>query len=487
MRHRSLWNPLALLWLLLLASPAPAQQTTAAAGEWRQWTLDGKTKVEAVMRGVDSGNVILQSRDGRAATMPLARLGSGDRAYVRAAIGGLVLEAMEKANAGPAVSASLGAAAAPAARSGWQGGVKADPANCEVSEMPRSGGKWQQAFRSLHFEFHSTAKLPLERRCDVARLFEVQYELHRRAGWGVGPALEGGARLKIELYDTEDAYAASGALPATGCDLDHRTGILRCTLEAAGLHAAEGEWIMDSVLTPKAVARGVALMVLSDAIELLPLWVLNGMAACMGAIPVTGGTAWPDRAIEGMKPHAERAGGAAALDFASLLAVPEPAAPPATGKAGGSDAAVASLEALARALAAKSAETSAKKKVSDYATAALLACYFIFLDSGSHASRLAGVISAARTDQARWDAYDRAMEKYTADWAAIKARKDVVDRGGGQFSVPSSVTVPKAPEPPDDITSRLDLRSLHAPKLLGGAEPSAVAQAAKAALAKAGL
>ena len=474
MRHRCLWNPLALLWLLLLASPTPAQQTTAAAGEWRQWTLDGKTKVQAAMRGVDSGNVILQSRDGRAATMPLARIGGGDRAYVRAAIGGVVLEAMEKANAGPAASASLGAAAAPAARSGWQGGVKADPANCEVSEMPQSGGEWQQSFRSRHFEFHSTAKLTLERQRDVARLFEVQYELHRRAGWGVSPALEGGARLKIELYDTEDAYAASGALPATGCDLDHLTGALRCTLEAAGLHAAEGEWIMDSVLTPKAVARGVALMVLGDAIELLPLWVLNGMAACMGAIPVTGGTAWPDRAIEGMKPHAERAGGAAALDFASLLlAVPKPAAPPAAGNAGGS--------------AAKSAEASAKEKVSDYATAALLACYFIFLDSGSHASRLAGVISAARTDQARWDAYDRAMEKYTADWAAIKARKDVVDRGGGQFSVPSSVTVPKAPEPPDDVTSRLDLRSLHAPKLLGGAEPSAVAQAAKAALEKAGL
>jgi hypothetical protein len=478
---------------LVLILPVLAQQGAAPTGEWRQWTLDGKTKIEAAMRGVDSGNVILLSRDGRAATLPLARIGTADRAYVRSAIGGLVMAAVERANAGAAVPASLGAAGAPAARSGWQGGVKADPANCEVTDVSVSDSDWKQAFRSRHFEFSGNSNLPVERQRDVARLFEVQFELHRRAGWGVGPTLEGGGRMKVQLFDTDAAFAAAGALPLSGCDLDYETGILRCTLEAAGVHLIEGVWLADSVLTPKAVARGVTLKVLSDALETLPLWVLNGVAACMEAIPVTSGVAWPDRASRLVKPHVERAGGIHELDFASLLALPEPPSSSPRGvvsiPGGGTAQAVPSRSdpANREALAVEDSEVVARRKMREFASSAMLAYYFVFLEQGGHASRLAGLVAAARADEEKWAAYDRALEEYKKEWAAIKARKDVVDQGGGKYFIPSSVIVPKSPVPPNEQRATEQTRRIHIPKLLGGVAPAEAAEAAKLALKGAGF
>lgn len=488
------WSFLAWLSSLVLAIPAIAQQTSAPVGEWRQWTLDGKTKIEAAMRGVDSGNVILQSRDGRAATLPLARIGAVDRAYVRAAIGGLVMEAVEKANAGPAVSSSLGAAGRVAARSGWQGGVKVDPADCEVTDVTVSGGDWKRAFRSGHFEFSSNTVLPVERQRDVARLFELEYELHRRAGWGVGPRLESGGRTKVQLFDTDAAFAAAGALPLSGCDLDYETGTLRCTLEAAGVHLIEGVWLSDSVMTPKAVARGVTHLVLRDAFETLPLWVINGMDKCMGAIPVAGGTAWPDHAAAGVKEQIPRGSEVSRLGFASLLRADDSGPPPELaekaaellGAASGGKGKVPASEVL-ELLKSKSLEDYAKSRLAEGAASGPLAYYFIFLESEGRAAKLATVIAAARADQSKWDAYDEAVEKYDKEWDALKARKDVVAQGDGRFLLPSTVTAPKEPVPPLEVESREELRALHLSKFLAGAEASAVADAAKAALKSAGF
>ena len=447
-------SPMVLVLAAICVStfPARAQQAAAPLGEWRQWTLDGKTRIEAAMRGVDSVNVILQSRDGRAATLPMIRLADADRAYVSAAIGGLVFDAVEKANAEPSVSSALGVAGGVGERSGWDTAVKVDPSCCEVSAVPPDDPAWQQAFRSRHFEFVCRAKLAAERQREVARLFELQYELHRRAGWGVGPALAAGKRLKVQLFDTEDSFAASGALPASGCDLDQDTGILRCTLEAAGLRSIEGGHVMESVMTPKGVARGVTLMILSDAIEILPLWMLNGMATCMGAIPVAGGTAWPSRMAANLKPHVKRVRGVTALRFEEHLTPPPPPPPP--------EGIPASLPRTSPVpvFTAPSGPGPAIPRDPppdtasvEYASCAMLAYHFMTKEP--KAGELSAMIEAARADKAKWDAYEAAAAKYKEEWDKIKARKDVVDQGGGRYLVPSSVTVPQAPKAPSTITS----------------------------------
>lgn len=129
----------------------------------------------------------------------------------------------------------------------------------------------------------------------------------------------------------------------------------------------------------------------------------------------------------------------------------------------------------------------AERRAREVAAPSLLVYYFVFLDQGGHAPRLARLIAAARADQEKWAAYDRAAQKYKEEWAAIKARKDVVDQGGGRYLIPRSITPPTAPAPPGDQRSTDESRRSHIAKLLSGAEPEQAAWDATRALRGAGF
>ncbi len=396
-----------LIWLFLIITPAFAREWTRESG--------AAMKFQAELRGIDGPNVLLQAPDGRTAAFPLAQFSAADRRYVAARLPGLVLDAMPP----PHVGQKAGA--------GWGRPLSADPADCAVSETA-------DGFRSKHFAFQTTEKLPPATQRDLAEACEVIHEIFRVAPWGVLARPKQDGRFQIAL------------LPQHVIDADRNVfddnGTLRIPIGAAGLEQINGEWVRDE--RPDAgrnLKEFVAYMLQRDLIGLVPTWLPDALADCIVEIPTVGATAW------------------CAEVPAKLQSVAKPS--------------TAEVEKLFMPGDSFSKEHAL----------AVTHCFTRLLDS-RRAKQISQMLRQAFEDRPKWDAFDKDAEKYRADWDALVKLPGAQKQDDGSYLFPRGTHVPDAPKPPHEFQKGDELPWLLLPLLLEQKTPSAAAAEISTQLAK---
>jgi hypothetical protein len=398
-----------LIWFLLITTPALA----------RDWTRESGTamKFQAELRGVDGPNVLLQAPDGRTAGFPLAQFSDEDQRYVAARLPGLVLDAMTPPNVGQKAGA------------GWGRPLSADPADCAVSETA-------DGFRSKHFAFKTSEKLPPTTQRDLAEACEVIHEIFRVAPWGVLATPKHDGRFQIALLPQSEIDANR--------NLFDQDGTLRIPIGAAGLEKLGGEWVRDE--RPDAgrnLKEFVAYMLQRDVIGLVPPWLPDALADCIAEIPTVGGTAW-------------------------CAEVP------------------AKLQSTAKPSAAEVEQLFMRGERSSFSKEHALAvahAYTRLLD-GRRAQQISKMLKQAFEDRPKWDTFDQEADKYRAAWEELKKLPGAEKLDDGSYRFPAGTHVPEAPKPPHEFEKGDDLPWLLLPLLLEQKTPSAVAAEISALLAK---
>ncbi|MBL9132146.1 MAG: hypothetical protein JNG86_13165 [Verrucomicrobiaceae bacterium] len=390
-------------------------------GELREWSRAGSAKFQAAFRGIEADKLILQSADGRSAAFPLASFSADDRAYVRARIAGLVLEAMTP----PGVGKKDGA--------GWSGPVSASAADCAVEPFAASAQTQNRAgFRSRHFTVFCSTELPPEAMRDVAESCEAIHELFRVAPWGVLATPEDGERHVIELFATSADFVKAGGKEGTSGDYDDDRHTLRMTYGAAGLDQIGGVWTRTEL---PGIAAGfkkwVSILLMHDVLTLTPPWLISGMSDVIAQIPVVGGSAWP-------ADMPKLPGGGAPLEkgaIEAMLTTPDP-------------------------------ESAPKKP--DNAHAALAAWYFMRLADGNRAQQITKLLKEAKADRVKWDDYERARVKFKFDWEAFLKQPGVKELPDGRIEFPGGLTPPEPPKTPRAVEKSFQMPWLLISMLLDG-------------------
>jgi hypothetical protein len=397
-------------------------------GELREWSRAGSAKFQAAIRGIEADKLILQSADGRSASLPLASFSTDDRAYVRARIAGLVLEAMPPPGAGKKDGA------------GWGGPVSASAADRSVESFAASAQTQNRAgFRSRHFTVFCSTELPPQAMKDVAESCEAIHELFRVAPWGVLATPEDGERHVIELFATGADFEKAGGKSGTSGDYDDDRHTLRMTYGAAGLDQIGGVWTRAEL---PGIAAGfkkwLAILLMHDTLTLVPPWLVSGMSDVIGQIPVVGGSAWPTE-------MPKLAGGDAPLEKSAveaMLTVPNPESP---------------------------------SKKPDNAHAALTAWYFMRLADGNRAQQITKLLKEAKADRVKWDDYERARVKFKFDWDAFLKQPGVKELPDGRIQFPGGLTPPEPPKAPREVQKSSQMPWLLVSMLLDGKTPASLA------------
>ena len=385
-------------------------QTAAVLGELRGWQRESGGAFTAALRGLEGGKVILQSADGRTATMELAALSRNDRDYVRGKIGVLTQRWLEQLT--PAKSA--------ADRSGWPTIVHVPLTSLNmVVKRPFEAGKGMR-FASAHFEFESAAEIsPAEQR-SIATPFELIHEVWRLAPWGVFTPPKDGGPFQVELFLNTDAYAAAGAPPNSGAHFDSTSKKLRVLGSAIGLDVKRQPLWRDEQAPVPALAYGMVPLLMQRFMAMIPDWIIPSLALVMRDLPIKGGAAWPRELLSSLNTSTA----STRLTEAELRLYLDPM-------------------------------NNREKFPLDQAKLMRLACYFIQGD-GSQGGNLRGFLSAAAADLPQWDAFLQRLQDIKT--AEEKRRSD------------PSVTVPEMLPVPNRIDRPDQMRWFHVPKLLGGSD-----------------
>lgn len=440
-----------LIWFLLITTPALA----------REWTRESGTamKFQAELRGVDGPNVLLQAPDGRTAGFPLAQFSDEDQRYVAARLPGLVLDAMTPPNVGQKAGA------------GWGRPLSADPADCAVSETA-------DGFRSKHFAFKTSEKLPPTTQRDLAEACEVIHEIFRVAPWGVLATPKHDGRFQIALLPQSEIDANR--------NIFDQDGTLRIPIGAAGLEKLGGEWVRDE--RPDAgrnLKEFVAYMLQRDVIGLVPPWLPDALADCIAEIPTVGGTAWCAEVPAGLLQKVKSVPGPSLTIMEELLARPKPRPleinnikplkplePVVLTRDGTKNAPAPAVD----------PEVEEKKQRQDHAL--IIAHYFTRLADGRRAQQISKMLKQAFEDRPKWDKFDQEADQYRAAWEELKKLPGAEKLDDGSYRFPAGTHVPDAPKPPHEFEKGDDLPWLLLPLLLEQKTPSAVAAEISALLAK---
>lgn len=476
----------AALCALMAAPPAPAAEHPA-----RTWTSRDGRSLEAALLHADRQSVTLKLRDGREAVIPIDRLGEADRAYL----------------------AELSATGSDLKLGAMPLETKIDP-NVPVEGGPRT-------FVTPHFTFDSERGVTKAFISEAARVFEGTLEAVRGLPLGIDPKpAEGESRFRTRFLDRESfereflALRRSGAssgpgLPSVqnvaGVYLPGRREVLvpfsslETTNSGSRISLRRGS---DS----STLIHEITHQVMHDWLPMMPLWVSEGLAEYLSAVPYQNGRFEFKNAAGGLKESLRG-------DFGVPEGQPVPMHAP--------SAMVESGDAFWRGGTA------------DYLSAMLLVYYFIHLDQPDKpCAALAAYLhlmgrsrqetetfiaeynAAVKAFEEKRSAYNREIDAYNARVAAYRAEvaayndrvrlyNDQVRSGVPEASRVAVGAEPVAPEAPKPIEvpailkenasggGAIDvlgiIRTQARPALYRGREGSSLDEAVRAAYAGMGI
>lgn len=396
----------ALLLLLLTCSPVVAAEATASPRDWT--STDGK-KISGVMLGTEGGAVAIKlAGSGKISKVPLARLSDADRDFV-AKRGWALPKPWKK----------------------WPGDIKINLDEIEV-ETVSTGSK--PIYRTRHFEIHSEDELGQLVVKDIARVFEGSYRLLDASPWGMLARPKDG-RFRAELYRTRERYIrAGGPTNSAGVYMPAKK-VFMVPFESLGLKETSKGWQRTSEYTTKTLIHELTHMMMDDALQTLPMWLIEGAAEYMELMPMRIGAFSPEGHLGAIRKHNAQE---PAFSLTETFSMDH-----STWQNGGRPLPSSGLPpALRPEIAAEIPKL--------YHAGLLLTYYFIHLDGDGDAARLQRFIAASTRNAERIESYRKDQEAYEKAFQEFIKRPEVQDMGGGNYRFPVSLKPPVAPEFPFD-------------------------------------
>jgi hypothetical protein len=442
-------------------------QEKIEALDWRNWSR-GAQSFEASLQGVEDGRLILKSRDGRVATIAAVEFSAGNIAYVKDRLAQMLAASLEKG--APVSTRSTG--------SGWEafirlpehlGKVKPSPED-QIGRFPR----FVSAFQSQHFAFWSEQTLPPAVMANVALRFELIRELIRLSPWGGVLGDKDIKPILVHLYSDTGTYEVDAGTQSTSCHYDQEKGILRATLEGCGLLKFGDEWINQPwPHAGQSLQHELSIALFSNAIGLVPDWMLGALARRIQVVPMVGDRAWP---LEGdwHSPQMERAARCDLKVLAGLLSPPPKpeSEPPKITETLAPDG--VTIHVTVEKPTSSHVMLDYKGMEMQQLAEAILGWHFV----EKHPQKVVSLVAAALDARQKHDSYRAAVARYKEEFAAFVRQPGVEHIGGREYRFPADLVPPKEPGPPPFPNDIDDLKFLHIDKLLGGESAELVAKEA---------
>jgi hypothetical protein len=402
--------------LSLLACPLAFAQEGGGAREWT--SADGK-KITGQMLGTEGDTVAIKlAATGKTSKIPLSRLSEADREFVRKK--GWPLPKPWKQ---------------------WPTDIKINLDEIEVSSVPADG---KFIYRTQHFEIVSAAELAPTVVKDIGRIFEGTYRLLEASPWGM-LARPKDNHFRAELYRTREAYIQAGApTNSAGVYMTQRK-VFMVPFESLGLKETPKGWQRTADYTTKTLVHELTHMMMDDALQTMPIWLIEGAAEYMELMPMRIGAFSPNGHFGALKEHNKQEPAFSLTEAFSMSQSAwqnggrEPEPEPAPGPGG----------------ITRTGGMGFFGRPNDnipklYHAGLLLTYYFMHLDGDGDAARLQRFIAASVKNADRMQAYEREGEAYNKAVEEFIKHPEVQDMGGGNYRFPATMKAPVPPEFPFD-------------------------------------
>lgn len=441
---------------LLLAALACAPAMAQHGGAVRNWTSSDSKVISGSMLGTEGESVAIKvAATGKQAKVPLARLTEEDRAFVAAK--GWPL---------------------PKPWKGWPTDIKInlDEVNVEVITTGR-----KPVYRTQHFEILSADELGQTVVKDIGRIFEGTYRLLSASPWGMLAKPKDG-HFHAELYRTRNDYIqAGGPANSAGVYMPARK-VFMVPFESLGLKESPKGWQRSSDYTTKTIVHELTHMMMDDALQTMPMWLIEGAAEYMELMPMRIGTFSPAGQFAALKEHNKSEPAFSLANTFSMThaawqngGVEPPPPRPTPLVTGPGRPFIPGLGPPGRNI------VSQEDILKLYHAGLLLTYYFIHLDGDGDAARLQRFIAASTRNAERIETYRKDQEAYETAFQEFIKRPEVQDMGGGNYRFPATLKPPQAPAFPFDCKPE-ELPFQEIDILLDGREKSELIEAVNSAL-----
>lgn len=452
-----------LLWLLL--------GTAACAVETRAWTDAQGNRTQAVLRGFDGGDVLLQTADGKTIRVPIKNLSADDQSFVVLNITSLVDSSSPNPGASPVSPTTqvLAKASWPRTHTAPDGLTNAD----YVEQSSRPGS---HVYRSRRFEYvlHAQDKLSAAVMKEVARVFEGTYELLSLSPFGVqAQPLDG--YFRAHLYQTMEMYHASGGPRGSAGVYKRAERLFHVPLDSLGVKRGTTGYVRDGNFQLTTLVHEITHMMMHDILPLLPHWFIEGSAEYVECIPYKSGTFRHDDLLSSVTRYNQdrlggkyRLGGPPLDSIQNIIRAPIPAS-----------------EREGRVFVQP--PTNPVPQIGFYHSSMLLTYYLMHLDGDGKGTRLLRFLEAVRAEQPRYAAFMKEYDVYRAAMDEFLKKPEVKKLPDGRFEYPNYLKAPQLPKPPHDDYLNERVGHIHMNILLDGRSDAELQKQAVEALLKVGL
>jgi len=254
--------------LIFVATASWGQQAPLSAAKpvVRQWTSSEGKALTAEYLGVQGVNVMLKLPDGKITPIPLFKLSDADNAFV-------------KANSFKYYQA-------------WQAwptdAYMSIPA-VEVKESPGDAGAF--VYTTPHFRFRANVNLGSALMKDLARVFELTYQLHSKSPFGILAKPEDDL-FEARLFGTQVQYREAGGPVSTSGVYILKDKKFLAPLDMMGVKAGSAGWrkASSAEYDPSTIVHELTHMLTHDMLDNLPIWVNEGYAEYIEFIPIESGS-----------------------------------------------------------------------------------------------------------------------------------------------------------------------------------------------------
>lgn len=478
-----------LLLFVVSAGLAWGQTTPAAtATAAREWTSSDGKKITAVYLGVEGANVALRLPTGKVLLIPATRFSAEDNAFVRA-------HQFDYH----------------AAWATWTNDSRRTMQSVVVQEDKEDGARLKAfVYKTPHFRFISEVNLGTALVKDLARVFELTYNLHT-----VSPLNKvtrpDGQLFDAKLYGSLASYHAAGGPEKTAGVYLLKERAFLAPLDLMGVREADAGWRIDfNSYDTSTIVHELTHMFTHDMLNNLPLWVNEGYAEYISHIPIerdafmTGTDKIRDGAIDAMikyedalhpdsKPHAGVLSKADRITFIKSGRIPKlfkvqdvltmnnttwtrgnANPPPVPAPTPGS--------ATPFGVRPSPSAQDANRLPKLYHTAHLILYYFIQIEGEKGVTKLRRFLEKNQRSMAGYLQYQEDFDSYKTRMDAFLELPGVVKLDGGKFRYPTNLTPPKPPTAPFTDPDVLMMGGLDA--LLEGESANVVGARIQAALVK---
>jgi len=278
--------------LILLVAAAKAEEA-----ETREWTSsDGRT-IQAKLLEFDGDTVSLEM-NGNRFEIPVSRLSDKDQAFARE---------WADARMAPGEEPGSGESGRPTAPvmgafedlqlGAWPSAIEADLDTDDIEFVEsKEDGEEQYLYRTPHFEFEAPDRLSISVVREFARIFEASFAFVDQMPIGLAPKPSANGFYKTKLYMRRDDYYSDGGMPGSGGMFSWRrrgnemSGIIKVPLPNLGVEYTGTRYIVDHGKRSDTLTHEIVHQVMLRWLATpMPTWLSEGIAEVVSSQPYDNG------------------------------------------------------------------------------------------------------------------------------------------------------------------------------------------------------